>query len=176
MSFRLDWSVDASLAAHFVLPSGQISYNYDFGAAIGCGVGLFGCDGVSESTLSGTASGFVRSITGSGTPILDRTINLEYLGGYAFTNPGDLNFFTGALPWELELNTMTSVFAEACVTVSGFPDFCTSLNDKVVYDGAYEGNFSVTYTYTPAVPIPAAIWLFGSGLIGLIAVARRKKI
>ena len=27
----------------------------------------------------------------------------------------------------------------------------------------------------PAVPVPAAVWLFGSGLIGLIGVARRKK-
>ena len=27
----------------------------------------------------------------------------------------------------------------------------------------------------PIVPIPAAVWLFGSGLIGLIGVARRKK-
>ena len=26
-----------------------------------------------------------------------------------------------------------------------------------------------------AVPIPAAVWLFGSGLLGLIGVARRKK-
>ena len=27
-----------------------------------------------------------------------------------------------------------------------------------------------------AVPVPAALWLFGSGLIGLIGVARRKKV
>lgn len=27
----------------------------------------------------------------------------------------------------------------------------------------------------PSVPVPAAVWLFGSGLIGLIGVARRKK-
>ena len=27
----------------------------------------------------------------------------------------------------------------------------------------------------PQVPVPAAIWLFGSGLIGMIAIARRKK-
>jgi len=26
------------------------------------------------------------------------------------------------------------------------------------------------------VPIPASVWLFGSGLIGLIGIARRKKI
>ena len=25
------------------------------------------------------------------------------------------------------------------------------------------------------IPIPAAVWLFGSGLVGLAAVARRKK-
>jgi len=28
---------------------------------------------------------------------------------------------------------------------------------------------------TSAVPIPSAIWLFGSGLIGLISMARRRK-
>ena len=28
----------------------------------------------------------------------------------------------------------------------------------------------------PAVPIPSAVWLFGSGLIGLAGFARRKKI
>ena len=27
-----------------------------------------------------------------------------------------------------------------------------------------------------AVPVPAAVWLFGSGLIGLVGFARRKKV
>ncbi len=31
-------------------------------------------------------------------------------------------------------------------------------------------------TSVSAVPIPAAVWLFGSGLIGLIGLARRKKL
>ena len=44
---------------------------------------------------------------------------------------------------------------------------------------------SFTYTQTmemaqlgaigPAVPVPAAAWLFGSGLIGLVGIARRKQ-
>jgi hypothetical protein len=25
------------------------------------------------------------------------------------------------------------------------------------------------------VPVPAAVWLFGSGLLGLVGIARRKK-
>ena len=40
------------------------------------------------------------------------------------------------------------------------------------FDGPsnYEMEFVVS-----AVPVPAAVWLFGSGLIGLVGVARRKK-
>lgn len=45
-----------------------------------------------------------------------------------------------------------------------------SFNDEL-------GSFLVEGVYEPvsAVPVPAAVWLFGSGLIGLIGVARRKK-
>lgn len=36
--------------------------------------------------------------------------------------------------------------------------------------------WDVTGTITPApVPIPAAVWLFGSGLLGLVGIARRKR-
>ena len=35
--------------------------------------------------------------------------------------------------------------------------------------------FSVDNIRLSAVPIPAAVWLFGSGLIGLIGIAKRKK-
>jgi len=35
-------------------------------------------------------------------------------------------------------------------------------------------NITIT-TDVSAVPVPAAVWLFGSGLLGLIGVARRKK-
>ena len=39
--------------------------------------------------------------------------------------------------------------------------------------GPFAG-FSPTFTLT-AVPIPAAVWLFGSGLLGLVGVARRRR-
>ena len=34
---------------------------------------------------------------------------------------------------------------------------------------------TVTVTSVSAVPVPAAVWLFGSGLLGLVGVARRKR-
>ena len=40
--------------------------------------------------------------------------------------------------------------------------------------GGYDAAPSLIGT-TAAVPVPAAVWLFGSGLLGLVGVARRKK-
>lgn len=51
------------------------------------------------------------------------------------------------------------------------------------YNSTISGIFNGVETGSPgyieglsAVPIPAAVWLFGSGLIGLIGIARRKKV
>ena len=46
--------------------------------------------------------------------------------------------------------------------------------------GAYYFNIAINETNTvdfqlQAVPLPAAVWLFGSGLIGLLGLARRRK-
>jgi len=45
------------------------------------------------------------------------------------------------------------------------------------FDGPFGGQIG-TYTATgtfSAVPVPAAVWLMGSGLLGLIGIARRRK-
>ena len=49
------------------------------------------------------------------------------------------------------------------------------------FDGTpYTEKFNITVNGTAAppavIPIPAAVWLFGSGLLGLVGVARRKKL
>lgn len=42
--------------------------------------------------------------------------------------------------------------------------------------GTAGGNFAqYVGVQNPAVPVPAAVWLFGSGLLGLVGIARRKK-
>ena len=56
--------------------------------------------------------------------------------------------------------------------VSGITDLA-SLEDQLEY---FIGTGTITSESAPAVPIPATVWLFGSGLLGLIGVARRKKV
>jgi hypothetical protein len=38
----------------------------------------------------------------------------------------------------------------------------------------FNANFNATLSPAP-IPVPAAVWLFGSGLLGLVGIARRKK-
>ena len=45
-----------------------------------------------------------------------------------------------------------------------------------IFDITFSNGSVLSIDATPTVvPIPAAVWLFGSGLIGLVGVARRKK-
>ena len=53
----------------------------------------------------------------------------------------------------------------------GGADFVGAVDDAVIYSRALS---STEIAHLAAVPLPAAAWLFGSGLLGLVAVARRR--
>ena len=50
------------------------------------------------------------------------------------------------------------------------------INNGVARSSTADFELRFTFTVLPSavVPVPAAVWLVGSGLIGLIGVARRK--
>ncbi len=83
-------------------------------------------------------------------------------------NPGD--FLPG---WIESLNINLSALTDGlhidlfrCSTGS------VETGDCIIQQGTDFAPFSHDATY---VPVPAAVWLFGSGLLGLVGVARRKR-
>jgi len=91
--------------------------------------------------------------------------------------------FIEAVPDVADLTGLQDVFIEWGGTLSAVGGSRDVL-EIIAYtcDNADCSNATKTYTGTPldgstvsAIPIPAAAWLFGSGLLGLIGVARRRK-
>ena len=79
----------------------------------------------------------------------------------AYIGTGDLSFFLTTLNYDY--------FATAGSQTGGLPSPNTAgISTNVL------AQVKVTYEYN-AVPIPAAAWLFGSGLMGLVVISRRKQ-
>ena len=113
------------------------------------------------------------SIT-NGTNTLNYTVGAGQIGAQAHMNWGNISGFTDmlvAFVWNYSdsggVRTLTpgatgpGTNLGAVTMVNGFAGQAPAVNMT---------------TNTPApVPVPAAAWLFGSGLLGLVGVARRKK-
>ena len=91
------------------------------------------------------------------------------VGGHILFNWGANSNIDVVNVWDVGAGGVyTSVDAPAGnpVNPDGIPGFG-------MIDGAFLG-FGANFDFT-AVPVPAAVWLFGSGLLGLVGVARRRK-
>jgi len=95
-----------------------------------------------------------------------------YLGTF---NPGDI--FN--LSYEIQARVRKDAGGDFCGSFEGpNPVNCTELGYAEVHfsdPAGVQQNPLVSGATIAAVPVPAAIWLFGSGLLGLVGVARRKK-
>jgi len=105
--------------------------------------------------------------------------------------PGYVGFTSGSMTNQAFVDTDADSVADTWVagdTVAG-ATLDAGLNATIVSAGTigsawqsfantpYTEVWSVSFTDTTpsAVPVPAAVWLFGSGLVGLAGVARRRK-
>lgn len=100
--------------------------------------------------------------------------------------PGQQGYARDAFFWSTNVgNTYTSVNTEAAV---GTPLSLWNFRNDSLGFGEYQigwaqvgtlninGATGVASLTTSAVPVPAAVWLFGSGLVGLVGVTRRKNV
>ena len=111
--------------------------------------------------------------------VYDISVKANALTGTALVSGNNRTLLDGA--FELFASTASSPNFDV-ITTDGWDTFTwrTTLDaglidiglrnrTSAIYSIAFD-EYSVTL-----VPVPAAVWLFGSGLIGLIGVARRKK-
>jgi len=134
---------------------------------------------LSDATTIDLSTVFANGGTGD----VDGTVNV-------FTPPGTggsaslasfaavPGFFTVG-GWTLDLSTLSIVDQTVGVlNLSGTGVLSGNGFDATNVDWSFssqsETSYSMTVTSVGVVPLPAAVWLFGSGLLGLVGIARRK--
>lgn len=149
------------------------------------GSGISGGEVMSLISTSGATavwegSSFISLFSSS--PAVDTrfTAIINTGGGNWQTNPGDIALpvsdpfavseITGD-PWQVDY-----VFEARFANTGAYLPYLDFFDAQSTASGAStKNNFNGQLFYSP-VPVPAAVWLFGSGLLGLIGVARRKKV
>ena len=101
--------------------------------------------------------------------VVDFTGPVNINGDYTATNSlSNTLTLTGSSNFILGFNVGGNWLADSGVVSAGANSFIVSFGGDSVLE--------VDVQIVPSqVPVPAAVWLFGSGLLGLVGMARRKK-
>jgi len=138
------------------LPMVTTAWNTSFGA---------GCTPGADSNYSDNVGGGCMGVGTSG--VLPLVMDTASNGNDYTANTGGT---TGGNPMaDGPFGGMSANFDVASLQATGF-DATASIAPFCEFDPS--GNLCAP---PPAVPVPAAVWLFGSGLLGLVGVARRRK-
>ncbi len=141
----------------------------DFGLNLGDTITASGT--FDDSGLTGTGAEFVSFGSGS-----FNSMSLD-VGNSSFVETDDNNYLTGFPRLFFQdgvfdgINFNTDFSIESYFQSSGTTKTFQGEDDNF---GWFGGSWDVSSYSASPVPVPAAVWLFGSGLLGLIGVARRK--
>lgn len=162
-------ATEANLAGKTLTASGTYIGALDFfttGSPSPTVAGFLGSGTGAFSLGVGDASGQMTSGTFQTTTLFDFTSN--FTGGFA----GNIQHDDGISLYDD--GVLITGASAAKPTANGDTDYAFSGGDfRLVYSAA-NGNPEELNVDVSAVPLPAAAWLFGSALLGLVAVKRRK--
>lgn len=159
--------------------SSTLSINNDYAA------GIFSASGAYDSIATGwfgagggVGSGVGFTITTPYFYSLDITVSA---GTLAYANfQGQTQDFWGDYVYYYNTTDGVSVHQTGLLMPSMYPNY-TVLNVNIggcvsACIGSSGGSFQYSLVLTPTtVPVPAAAWLFGSGLVGMVGIARKRR-
>ncbi len=122
--------------------------------------------------VNGETGGHV-TFTASGSDWIAQYFDIDNLAGNSITLTGDNHFVLG-MNWDFNIPaTVNGYFPDSGWAVTSSPDsYLITFDGFDMPESPIQG--STLAIDVQAVPVPAAAWLFGSGLIGLVGVARRR--
>ena len=160
-----DWDTYSNVPVDFVFDYSGLSNAVTFGMSVG--------DYISGDELYDVGGSLLLASVGSALPASDGA-----LGG-GVTDP--IGFAPVAMTsWDLNPAWLTNPFNPPLINdpslIGGTPMTSGPFSSQNFnLDIGTVGSLHLLSTSPSTVPVPATVWLFGSGLIGLIGVARRKK-
>lgn len=163
-------------------PDNNVTLTYDMDAmtwGVSSPTPFFGLQWTASGGTLYTAGTYSVGINGDGADELASSASAPLANGdgvYEFTVPtgsigGNINFAWGATSG-IDVFMVWSADGLTSLDVDG-----DGIPGARMVDGPFPG-FSANFTGSSGptvVPVPAAVWLLGSGLVGLVGVARRKK-
>lgn len=123
-----------------------------------------------DGTTFGPGTYQIDTIEGG---IYDFTVGAGQIGGHILFDWGATADIDVVNVWDHCSGCGSYTSTDVTATNPAGPDGVRGLG---MIDGAFVGfNANFDFVAPAAVPVPAAVWLFGSGLLGLVGVARRRK-
>jgi len=155
------------------------SFSTDSLCPSGCTVGNIT---LNMTTAGGSSSGYTLALYTDGGNSPGAPFGVNFLTPASFTPQSGLNTFQPNQVLTLANNTTYWVrLAAGAGAATGEWNYTEGLGKNATSDPLYYTDFppmmrvEANSLAPPAVPVPAAAWLMGSGLIGLVSSWRRKK-
>lgn len=111
--------------------------------------------------------------------LLDTSLNWSIMNFSFVINPDATITSSGNFLWTNYVGLTTSTYTQlshlgANGEIIALDGDLNNVKGNMLIDGPFQGYSLYLEGAVSTVPAPAAVWLFGSGLLGLIGVARRK--